>query len=432
MPLPGIAACELPVTDPSTPDDDETVIECDECGHEIEEGEGYHVGDRTLCRDCTCHCEHCETAFCTNDDDAPNMAHRDAHASSRSEPDTYLCDDCSFECADCNRRFSDRIGNRENASGDRICGRCEENYSSCEGCNCILHTDDTHITDDATYCESCYRENVNENKLVHDYSYKPSPTFQTIPGEKRLSTTMFMGWELEVDNGRTENDDAIERADFPEWYYCKEDGSLSTGFEIVTHPATWKFWQADGMAFAKSLKDDGFRSYNTTTCGMHVHVSKRSLSQFDQLKLLELFKLNPSFIRYVSRRREENLTRWAAIDDVARTGLIRKVKRGNDHDTRYTALNFENANTIEFRIFRGTLDVPAIKRNLAFVYALCQYVKQAGLNQLTFELFGNWLATHGKGIVGERFAKPLIQWVYAFNSSPYAADAAETDVEQCA
>lgn len=287
----------------------------------------------------------------------------------------------------------------------------------CEGCGQFLHQDNLqyHEGSGADYCESCYP--AQESRLIHDYGYRPDPLFERgdrhgrfqIPG-RRATAPMYLGVEIEVEATRgAELDEGAETVP-ADRYYCKHDGSLSNGFEIVSHPATWEWWRTADLDFTDSLREQGFRSYNTDTCGMHVHVSRKVLSQLDVYKLLKFCKNAPGFLLKVSRRKKANLQRWAAIGREGPEVLVLKAKGDLESPAcRYEALNVTGRNTVEFRLFRGTLDKVAIKRNLAFVQALILYCKETSIKKLSSSLFRKWLKERGGELIGFNHANVLLE-----------------------
>jgi hypothetical protein len=234
---------------------------------------------------------------------------------------------------------------------------------------------------------------------------------------------LFAGFEIEVDNGGESNEN-VRKALLDgtiEELYCKHDGSLTRGFEVVSHPGTWQYWKEfDFHTWSTALKKLNYRSYNTSTCGMHVHISRASLTTLDIYKLLRFLRDNSDLVQYVSRRQAGKLEQWARIDKDSVEHLALKVKQSPEHrpSSRYMALNLENARTVEFRIFRGTLDVAAIKRNLALCFALVHFVKWAGFRQLTKAHFRVWLKVEGRYIIGEPEGKALLSWITGTGESP--------------
>jgi len=86
--------------------------------------------------------------------------------------------------------------------------------------------------DGYAYCSDCYHEEVDKNRSIHDYSYKPEPIFYG-------DSMRYFDVELEIDGAGKDSDNADEilsvgnRND--EVIYIKSDVSLDDGMEIVSH-----------------------------------------------------------------------------------------------------------------------------------------------------------------------------------------------------
>lgn len=79
-----------------------------------------------------------------------------------------------------------------------------------------------------------------------------------------------------------------------------------------------------------------------------------------------------------SRRKESQLHRWAnkpdagiTAHDNAATGKDKADKHKGKG--RYQAINLSNRNTIEFRLFRGSLVLQTIRATLQCVDLICEY-----------------------------------------------------------
>lgn len=75
-----------------------------------------------------------------------------------------------------------------------------------------------------------------------------------------------------------------------------------------------------------------------------------------------------------AKKPDADIQETDTLDDV-----IEKVKNGSD--SRYYAVNLENWNTIEFRMYRGTLNLSTIMATLQFTKALCFYAKNTELEE---------------------------------------------------
>lgn len=157
-----------------------------------------------------------------------------------------------------------------------LCNHCyQTHYTRCSNCDCIIHEDDAYHFDGYDYCRECYDEERGKCRNIHDYGYKPEPIFY---GDSKR----YFGVELDIDGEGKDDGYAEELLDIAnesdERIYIKSDGSLDDGMEIVTHPMSLEYhkdfcWE-DIMHHAVKL---GYRSHQTSTCGLHIHVNRESL-----------------------------------------------------------------------------------------------------------------------------------------------------------
>ena len=241
-----------------------------------------------------------------------------------------------------------------------LCRYCyEQHYTRCYRCNCLIHIDDSCCLDDEDYCRDCYEEELGKRRYIHDYSYKPEPKFYG-------KYDRYFGVELEIDGAGKDDDNAEEILNIAnsdeEHIYIKTDGSLDDGMEIVSHPMSLDYhkefcWE-EIMRKAIHL---GYRSHNTSTCGLHVHVNRNCMGETkdDQedviSRILFFVEKNWNELLKFSRRTEYSMNRWSARYGYEKTGreILDKAKKGGNG--RYSAVNLMNYHTIEFRLFRGTL-----------------------------------------------------------------------------
>jgi hypothetical protein len=371
----------------------ESPLYCDCCGREIVGDDDYleFHGD-IYCDDCRS--EHIFICDCCGelvlDEDATFYN------------DYVYCDDCIdrhfTQCENCGElvRINDSY---RTVYGGRVCDYCyEDNYRYCPDCDNLYHIDDM-VWDEWSeeyVCNHCYEE--RENRAIHEYSYKPNPIFY---GADRYSDALFMGVELEIDRGGEDNDNAEILLDtmnaWDEHIYIKHDGSLNNGFEIVSHPATLNYHINDMkwlQLMQKALAMD-YRSHDTETCGLHVHVSRRALGEtYDErentiAKIIYFIENNWNEIVKFTRRNEYTINRWARRYGVEST-IADTYEKVKGEYNRYSALNLLNDNTIEFRIFRGTLNHKTFAATLQFVNDLCMICKRETrdiISALTWEDF---------------------------------------------
>lgn len=222
--------------------------------------------------------------------------------------------------------------------------------------------------------------------MIHNYSYKPEPEIG-YKNDRESREHLTFGVELECEprnDGGNVRMDAYALSDRIDEIpggrtYCKSDGSLSNGVEIVSHPGTLAhhMYVMHWRQIQRTCEKAGFRSHDAANSGLHVHVGRAQLGSTDAerddvtRKVQVLFALYTAELTRFSRRRRSCLEQWAPIDRLGVTpDDIRHVSSGaqlaswaharvpayrSNHNDRYTAVNVTNSATVEIRIFRGTL-----------------------------------------------------------------------------
>lgn len=276
-----------------------------------------------------------------------------------------------------------------------VCESCLQDYYCCEDCGEWYSDSDICYDDDEDeyLCIDCYnrRHAEEDNHELKRYSYKPTPKPRVHADHADDCTDvkdLLFGVELEVDKGPY---DAVRStisniADASEDVYMKRDGSLDTGFEIVTHPCTLAYHMNDmaWRSITEIAKSAGFKSHDARTCGLHVHVGRYQLGDYTEREnvvwriVLLVYRHWDALVKF-SRRNEGQLNHWATrpqIGDIRRSftpdDVIRAVMAA-DNGNRYQAVNLCNSGTIEFRMFNGSLKRDTIIATLQLVSNICQY-----------------------------------------------------------
>ena len=275
-----------------------------------------------------------------------------------------------------------------------VCRHCSQNITECGSCGSQIWDDGDHE------CEDSYR-------VIKSFDFRPVGGF-TFHGEHPHD--LHMGFELEVesmDNSVYDNASAVNNVLARDNRgFLKQDGSLSDGFEIVTQPHTLEEYMTNFPWYlVDDLRRNGFRSWDTDTCGFHIHVSRKAFGwqrrgEFNRGKyeahLVRFTKLiydNQRQVRIIAGR---NSRRWAAFDDKGR--LFDKVKTGYQANSRYSAVNVANTDTIEIRVFKGSLNVNRLKACLQFVASATEYTRDLHVspndNNLRWTRYRGWLQKH--------------------------------------
>ena len=358
---------------------------CEICGKEVEESNIHDVDEGNICDDCYnenyMECDCCGKVYhkdelektecgefvcqdCIDNEyyyceDCGHLVHQDdiVHI---SDIDTYVCEDCAdrnyYKCDDC----GEYVSNVTYVEGDNICDCCLESgdYICCEGCGEYFHIDNIRYSEnqDGYYCDDCYEDGIICG--YHEHTNKIE-----FFGDDHGNSVPYLGIELEIDKG-SNNTDCAEtiQSYFPDnFIYFERDGSLDSGFENITQPATYDFHYKMKEQYENAFKAAtrrGFRSHDTTTCGLHIHFDRDFFEEDEELYTTRLLYLVEKFwdeLVKFSRRNISNLDRWAKKYDDSPENVVNTWKNSRWNLERYHAVNLTNTNTIEFRMFRGTL-----------------------------------------------------------------------------
>ena len=369
--------------------DDNELINCDECSNEMSRDDSFTANNgEIVCESCIQVCQYCDTIY-TSNDDWYNVGHQ--HWCEYCwENQSFTCNRCDY-CVNSNRDGGTSVGD------EYWCEDCVSNNATyCDEC-------DEYYPDSGGEC-SC---NQNNEGVVHQYSYKPNPVFHG-----GNDNNLYMGFELEMSYG-DESDNyknaipdvlPLEQADV---CYLKSDSSIEGwGYELVTHPHTLGAYERANNLwnYIESCRTKGARSWDTTSCGLHVHVSRTAFkSGAHTHRFLSLIYRNPKEMMKLAGRKN---SRYARFDDVYKPdewgipqfNLRDKVHAGSFTE-RMSAVNTNNDYTLELRFFRGNMKREGIMTALELSHASVEYtrnmsVSDVKLGMLKWEWFADWVATN--------------------------------------
>ena len=286
------------------------------------------------------------------------------------EDNTGTCDHCE-----------ETVWRHDSVSDDTIfvCECCyNEHYTRCTCCGRIIDYENNMEVNDEYYCDSCYQSILS--MPIHSYNYKPTPVFY---GKDDL----YMGVELEIDNGGEFDENAQAVCDVAnkchDHIYCKHDGSINDGFEIVSHPMTLDYHKNEmpwKKVLEKALEMD-YRSHQTSTCGLHIHVNRNYFgSDYEECdaaigRAVYFVEKHWDELLKFSRRTEASINRWASRYGIAATAKDTYENAKKQYTGRYVAVNLLNEYTVEFRMFRGTLRYESFMAALELISEICKVCK---------------------------------------------------------
>jgi hypothetical protein len=362
--------------------DEVTLVSCSVCEYETEPDNLITTEyDSLVCDDCAQICGRCDTIGSTND--CFMTVDDDTWCESCADRRSYFCDSCE----------------ERNSSGTSYVSDRSEHW--CEGC-----LNDTYWCDDceeynADGCDRCAEDTDGHgNRLIHDYSYRPDAIFHSTDKNERL----FFGLEIEVEGWDSKSASALHayQLESMDLAYLKNDGSLDNGFEIVTHPMSHDFFKNEASDFWSVIEDlrskNGMRvkSWDTRTCGLHIHISRTGFSGGSHMhRFLNLVYSNPDFYSTLAGRSSDQWAKFTDINvrDYVRNadgtimrdewdcGIVKQTRQfkhklqSDRHSDRYSAVNTNNRETLEMRIFRGSVNGDTIKSQLDLAHASVEYTR---------------------------------------------------------
>jgi DNA-dependent RNA polymerase auxiliary subunit epsilon len=337
-------------------------IACDTTLNSDDDGTTTSSGD-PVCDSCVVMCIKCEDVITC--DDEFNDVEGELWCQSCTNNDAHWCDLCDTYFTGYTYGTDD--------SSDSMCERCYENNTTyCEDC------DQTYLNG----CEYNHDEDV-DTRLVHDYSYRPDPKFHSSEDE---NTRLYFGIEVETEvrGGSYENRryaaEYAVRLEHEGLAYLKSDGSLECGFEIVSHPMTHNYFMNKASTLWNTIgalkSNYDMMAWGTKTCGLHIHISRAGFNGGShQHRFLQLVYNNKDFYEVLAGRSSSH---WAKFDDnvdpsTGQKSLKHKFERGGSD--RYAAVNTNNRQTLEMRIFRGSLNTRFIKSCIDLAHASVEFTR---------------------------------------------------------
>jgi hypothetical protein len=355
--------------------EEKEVFKCDNCGEEFnlksDLTECYNCGEY-FCDDCIDKCYDCGKCFC---DDCLKECEACDHK---------LCSNCQNECNQCGEVHCSDCLSECNGCGNSVCSRC---LGRCSDCG------DYYCSDCLNYCDECDNHHCNECKCdchedvdLHSYHRYPEIKNYTAKAEWEFvkqpwENTTFLGIELEISFPHDNKDSffKVTKEKLNGLCFWKHDGSIDEteeaigpGGELVVTPHTYQSHRKlNWKEILEAFSGAGGISYDAKSCGIHIHTNRDNLTKRDMDKLRAFFVMHYPFILKFSRRTPSHLKNYAFIPDVDQLERWNKNPLCMD---RHVCLNLTE-DTLEFRIFRGTLNPTRFRACLQFVDAMINFVK---------------------------------------------------------
>lgn len=330
---------------------------CDECGKYIKHQEWYDVDGELLCESCY--------------------------------EDSSIC----LSCEDCGEvHLRNNMHDVGNSDYYWVCDSCQDNnYAYCDCCDRWVNSDDYDYDRDrcCSCCESEDEQEDEERGCVHDYHWGHHGWIRGpyyLPNEPRKDTLTY-GVEIEMAEGSFDYD---KMGDGDDMYHFEHDGSLSNGgVELITQPCSLLYHRKE-FGWDKILQaaiDCGFKSHKCTSCscGLHVHIGRKALTDTDELKLDVFFNRYVEWWQHLARR---NSSWGEMIGNKSMKYCINDARyRHGDHGR---AVNHSNCNTVEIRIAKGTLKCETVLGTIEAYDASIHYLRNVGCYELYNQRYKVW------------------------------------------
>jgi hypothetical protein len=174
--------------------------------------------------------------------------------------------------------------------------------------------------------------------------------------------------------------------------YLKNDSSINSGFEIVTHPMSYQ-WAMDNFPWQMLTDLQRRGCHPSDETGIHVHVSRAGFAGASHTyRWMKFIYRNEQQVTTLARRSSPE---YAAFTDDDRKAVKDYAKGAIGQRCR--AINTGNNDTFELRIFASSLDPDEVKAALGFAAASVEYTQNLTVGQIarragwTWKAFVAWL-----------------------------------------
>ena len=251
-----------------------------------------------------------------------------------------------------------------------------ECFGTCSNCGKLCLAEDLLNGE----CPNCRSVKVYE---YHDWELSHDRQFLHADGETVSDSTLYFGTEVETQGDDPENRNCV--SNYQDIYHLESDSSLHGigAFEMISQPMTWEFILANFdriKTLFLDLQAHGQRGHEGHGAGLHVHVSKAAFKDDKAiLRAIAIVHGMAHSMKEFARRgnRGESMLYYRYFD-LDKDFLWNDVKL-LPHDGHNVAVNCHlgdpnsypnrkgRSGTVEFRIFRSTLNPVTYMATIQFV-----------------------------------------------------------------
>ena len=279
--------------------------------------------------------------------------------------------------------------------------RYPDYFGTCSNCGKLWLAEDL-LNGECPNCRSVELYGYHDWELTHDRK------FLHADGETVSDSTLYFGTEVETQGDDPDNKNCVYG--YQDVWHLEKDTSLhgAGAFEMISQPMTWEFilknYERFKMLFL-DLQAHGQRGHKGYGAGLHVHVSKKAFK--DDKAILRAIAIvhgmSHSMKEFARRGNRGESTMYYEYYHLYNGFLWDDVKR-IPHDGHTVAVNchlgdpesFPNrdgrSGTVEFRIFRSTLNPVTYMATVQFVRNIVN-VANSGKTIVHFAdlLQGEWI-----------------------------------------
>lgn len=221
-------------------------------------------------------------------------------------------------------------------------------------------------------CSSCVGIEINK-LVIHNYSTRAEQLLSFKLGKKSrpkmLMDNIYLGLELEYESDHQTTSVVRTMKILDGHAILKRDGSVSTGFEIVTCPASRDVHSEVFKKFFEQFESGELKLKAASNCGFHIHISKKPLSYLS-LGKINAFLNNPDNYDLITKIAGRKSTYSKQDPSRKHVCFVWNNQGGSD---RYNMLNINNRHTVEFRMFAPPKTYADFERCLDFVESMINY-----------------------------------------------------------
>jgi hypothetical protein len=189
----------------------------------------------------------------------------------------------------------------------------------------------------------------------------------------------------------------------------KHDASIGRdgydGFEIVTQPHTHLHYRENSATLWDTINrlrtDYGARSWDTKSCGLHIHVSRAGFSSGAHMhRFISFVYSNAEYMMKFGGRKSDyarfnDVFTFNEYDQPVKSFKHKVGSPSKYHTERYSAVNTQNRDTLELRFFRGTMNTSTVLSALDLVQAMVEYTRVLRLDDVKLgALDWTWFADY--------------------------------------